>query len=180
MGRTLADVEACARAVADAQPWRRDPTCVPMPWRPAAAMLQQQPLRIAVMWHDGMVRPTAPVRRALGEVARRLAAAGVQVVEWDPVDQAEGRRLLGRVVMADGGVTIGNQLKRAGESWRPEMKAFEMVKELGTAELWKLQQEVSDFQNRYHDRWDKAGIDAILCPTIPFNTVENGKFQPCE
>uniref|UniRef100_A0A1Y1LSN4 Amidase domain-containing protein n=1 Tax=Photinus pyralis TaxID=7054 RepID=A0A1Y1LSN4_PHOPY len=27
------------------------------------------------------------------------------------------------------------------------------------------------------DRWNRAGIDAILCPTIPFNTVKNGSFK---
>ncbi|EQL03721.1 acetamidase [Ophiocordyceps sinensis CO18] len=43
--------------------------------------------------------------------------------------------------------------------------------------MWKLHAERTEFQNRYLDRWNAAAIDAILCPTMAFNTVRNGAFR---
>ncbi|KAH8901354.1 acetamidase [Thozetella sp. PMI_491] len=174
LARTLADVELYSKSVVDGQPWLRDPKCLPIPWR---SVELPPKLKIAVMRHDGMVNPTPPVARALREVAAKLESAGCELVEWDPVDQKQGLSLLERMFVADGGITIKNELKRTGEPWRPEMKAYEVAEEMGAATMWKLQAERTDFQNRHLDRWNKAGIDAILCPTIPFPTVENGKFK---
>ncbi|KFG77592.1 acetamidase [Metarhizium anisopliae] len=174
MARTLDDITMYTKNVVDGQPWLLDPRCLPMPWRDVQLPNR---LRIAVMWHDNMVRPTPPVTRALGEVVSKLQAAGHDVVEWDPADQKEGLELLGRMFVADGGTAIRKQLERTGEPWRPEMEQYRNAKELSTYEMWNLQLERVDFQNRYLDRWNRAGIDAILCPTIPFNTVKNGSFK---
>jgi amidase len=174
MARTLDDIAMYAKNVVSGQPWLLDPRCLPIPWR---AVQLPKKLKIAVMWHDNMVRPTPPVTRALGDVVSKLRAAGHEIVEWDPVDQQQGLSLLARMFVADGGTAIRKELERTGEPWRPEMEPYRVAKELSTYEMWLLQSERVDFQNRYLDRWNKAGIDAILCPTIPFNTVKNGTFK---
>ena len=174
MATTLADIELYSKSVVEGQPWLRDPRCVPIPWR---AVELPKKLRIAVMWHDGMVRPTPPVARALEETVRKLQNAGHDIIDWDPVDQKQGLSLLARMFVADGGIAIGKELERTGEPWRPEMEDYERAKELGTYEMWKMHLERTAFQNRYLDRWNRAGIDAILCPTIPFNTAKNGTFK---
>ncbi|KAI5461801.1 acetamidase [Mariannaea sp. PMI_226] len=174
MARTLHDVELYSKSVIDGQPWIRDPSCLPIPWRPVHLPPK---LKFAVMWHDGMVRPTPPVQRALRETVQKLQAAGHEFVDWDPVDQMQGLSLISRMFVADGGVTIGKKLEETGEPWRPELEHYEMARELGTSEMWSIQSERNEFQNRYLDRWNKAGIDAILLPTIPFNTVKNGQFK---
>ncbi|KAH7008984.1 acetamidase [Ilyonectria destructans] len=174
LASTLHDVELYSKSVVGGQPWLRDPKCLPIPWRTVEL---PKKLKIAVMWHDGMVKPTAPVARALRETVQRLEAAGHELIDWDPVDQKQGNDLLARMFVADGGLAIRKELERTGEPFRPEMEAYAVAKELGTYEMWQLHLERTEFQNRYLDRWNKAGIDAILCPTIPFNTVKNGKFQ---
>lgn len=174
MSGTLRDLELYCRAVVGQRPWLRDPRCLPFPWRPVELA---QRLRIAVMWHDGMVRPTPPVSRALGEVVAKLGLAGHDIVDWDPVDQKHGLALLGRMFVADGGIAIRREVERTGEPWRPELQAFRDAKELGVSEMWKLHAERTEFQNRYLDRWNAAAIDAILCPTMAFNTVRNGAFR---
>lgn len=174
MARTLEDISMYTKTVVNGQPWLLDPRCLPIPWREVQLPAK---LKIAVMWHDNMVQPTPPVTRALRNVVSKLKAAGHEVVEWDPLDQKEGLTLLGRMFVADGGTAIRKQLERTGEPWRPEMEQYRIAKELSTYEMWNLQLERVDFQNRYLDRWNKAGIDAILCPTIPFNTVKNGSFK---
>lgn len=57
------------------------------------------------------------------------------------------------------------------------MHPYSVARELGTAEMWRLHLERTDFQNRHLDRWNKAGLDALLLPTIPFNTVRHGTFK---
>ncbi|TQN63724.1 Acetamidase [Colletotrichum shisoi] len=174
MTRTLTDLELYGRAVVGRQTWLHDPRCVPIPWRDVPL---PDRLTVAVMWHDGMVRPTPPVARALALAAERLRAAGHAVVDWDPRDQAQGLSLLGRMFVADGGVSIRNELERTGEPYRPEMKAYETARELGTYEMWQLHMERTAYQKRYLDRWNEAGIDAILCPTTPFASVRNGEYK---
>jgi amidase len=174
LARTIHDVEMYSRSVVNGQPWIRDPKCLPIPWRPVELPSK---LKIAVLWHDGMVRPTPPVERALRDTVQKLQAAGHEIVDWDPIDQKQGLSLLARMFVADGGTAIARELERTGEPWRPEMEEYSVARELGTYEMWKMQTERTEFQNRYLDRWNKAGIDAILLPTIPFNTVKNGEFK---
>ncbi|KAJ1335043.1 Amidase [Microdochium nivale] len=174
MARTLEDVELYSRAVVAAEPWRRDPRCLPMPWR--AASLGPK-LRVGVMWDDGMALPTPPVTRALREVVDKLAAAGHDIVEWSSQDQHEGLQLLGRMFVADGGEAIRNELERTGEPWRPEMAAYADAKSLSGLQYWNLHAERQDYQKKYLDRWLAAGIDVLLCPTTPYSSVENGKFK---
>ncbi|EOO03988.1 putative fatty-acid amide hydrolase protein [Phaeoacremonium minimum UCRPA7] len=79
--------------------------------------------------------------------------------------------------VADGGLAIRAEVERGGEPWRPEMAGYETATELGTSAMWKLHLERVDFQKRYLDRWNAAGIDAILAPTTPFSTVKHGTFK---
>ncbi|ROW05086.1 hypothetical protein VSDG_00580 [Cytospora chrysosperma] len=174
MARTIADIELEARAVVAGQPWLRDPRMLPIPWRDAELPPR---LRFAVMWDDGMVTPTPPVARALKATVDKLRAAGHEIVDWDPKDQAQGVSLLGRLFVADGAKSIRKELERAGEPFRPEMAMYETAEELGTYEMWQVHIERTALQKRYLERWNEAGIDAILCPTTPFSTVRNGQYK---
>ncbi|KAL7626365.1 hypothetical protein AAE478_003137 [Parahypoxylon ruwenzoriense] len=172
--RTLADLEFYSRTVVDAEPWRFDPRCLPIPWRSVSLT---QKLKIAIMWDDGMALPTPPVTRALRRAADALRSAGHEVVDWSSEDQAEGQELLDRMFVADGGKAIRRELERTGEPWRPEMRMYAEAQELGALEYWQLHLDRQGYQKRYLDRWLSAGIDAILCPTTPYSSVENGKFK---
>ncbi|KAI2630838.1 amidase [Hypoxylon sp. NC1633] len=172
--RTLADLALYCEAVVGASPWRLDPRCLPIPWR---AVALPPKLRFGVMWDDGMAQPTPPVTRALRHAVARLEAAGHEVVEWSSQDQKDGRNLLNRMFVADGGKAIKRELGRTGEPMRPEMRMYEEAREIGALEYWQLHSDRQYYQKRYLDRWLRAGIDAILCPTTPYSSVENGKFK---
>ncbi|KAI1854642.1 hypothetical protein JX266_000760 [Neoarthrinium moseri] len=174
MTRTLDDLEFYCKTVVGAEPWLADPRCLPVPWRDVEL---PKTLKIAVMWDDGMALPTPPVTRALKEAVEKLRAAGHEITVWSSEDQQTGARLLDRMFVADGGKAIRKELERSGEPWRTEMGAYEVAEELGTSEMWQLHLDRVEFQKRYLDRWNKAGIDAILCPTTPYSSVENGKFR---
>lgn len=174
MTRTLADLGLYCESVVGAEPWHADPRCVPIPWRPVCLAPQ---LKIAVMWDDGMAHPTPPVTRALRLVVAKLEAAGHIISNWSSEDQLQGARLLERMFVADGGRTIRKEIERSGEPWRPEMRQYEAARELSTSEMWQLHLERVAYQKKYLDRWNAAGIDAILCPTTPYSSVENTKFK---
>ncbi|KAI1815973.1 amidase [Poronia punctata] len=178
LARSLDDLEYYCKAVVGSEPWHLDPRCVPVPWRGGdGGVLLPERLRIAVMWHDGIVVPTPPVARALRHAVGKLKAAGHEMIDWSPEDQAEGAKLLFRMFVADGGRAIFRELERTGEPLRPELEGYESAKELGALEYWGLHLERQEFQKRYLDRWRNAGIDAILCPTTPYTSVEHGKFK---
>ncbi|KAI8627357.1 amidase [Xylariaceae sp. FL1651] len=172
--RTLTDLEFYSKTVVDAEPWHVDPRCLPVPWR---AITLPSKLKVAVMWDDSVVLPTPPVSRALRHTVEKLKAAGHEVVDWSSKDQREGLRLLERMFLADGGKAIKRELDRTGEPLRPEMQDYGNTRELGALEYWHLHLDRQEYQKRHLDRWRKAGIDAILCPTTPYSTVENGKFK---
>ncbi|KAI1104665.1 amidase [Jackrogersella minutella] len=172
--RTIADLEYYSKTIVGAEPWRLDPRCLPIPWR---SVDLPPKLKIAVMWDDGMALPTPPVTRALRHAVSKLEAAGHSVVEWSSKDQTEGLRLLDRMFVADGGKAIKRELDRTGEPVRPEMQMYAEARELGALEYWQLHSDRQAFQKRYLDRWLAEGIDAILCPTTPYSSVENGKFR---
>ncbi|PFH56808.1 hypothetical protein XA68_15958 [Ophiocordyceps unilateralis] len=174
MARTLPDLELYCRAIIGTEPWLHDPRCIPLPWRTISPPSQ---LRIAVLWHDDMVRPTPPVARALRIAVDRLRAARHQVIDWDPVDQRAGVALLVRMFVADGGAAIRAAIQCSGEPWPAQLRPYESATELGTSDMWRLQTERTEFRCRYLDRWNEAAIDAILCPTMAFNAVRHDHFK---
>lgn len=92
MAMNLEDVIFYSKAVVDAQAWLMDPKVLPIPWRPVE---RKGKLRIAVLWNDGIVRPTPPVNRALNETVEKLKAAGHEIVgTWDPTLHRKGVELL--------------------------------------------------------------------------------------
>ncbi|OTB06795.1 hypothetical protein M426DRAFT_318506 [Hypoxylon sp. CI-4A] len=172
--RNIEDLAFYSKTVVDAEPWHLDPRCLPIPWRDVKLPAK---LKIGVMWNDGVALPTPPVTRALRHAVEKLKAAGHEIVRWSSEDQAEGTKLLGRMFLADGGKAIRRELDRTGEPFRPEMDMYATARELGALEYWQLHLDRQAFQKRYLDRWLEAGIDALLCPTTPYSTVENGKFR---
>lgn len=174
MARTIEDIELEAKTVVDKKPWLYDPRMLPLPWR---ADVVPSTLKIGVMWNDGMVTPTPPVTRALKDTVEKLKAAGHEIIEWDPKDQKQGLSLLGRMFLADGAESIRNVLDRTKEPFRPEMEDYSKATMLSTYDMWQVHLERTDFQKRYLDRWNEAGIDAILCPTTPFSSCKNGQYK---
>lgn len=170
MARTLEDIALYSKVVIQSQPWLRDAKCVPLPWTDVEV---PKKLKIGVMWHDTMVQPTPPIARALRHTVEKLRSAGHEVVDWRPTDMQKSRELIARFFLADGAAAIRKELERTGEPWRPEMEAYRTAKAISVYDLWNLQIERTAFQNANIDLWNKAGLDALLLPTMPFLTQKN-------
>ncbi|KAF2277839.1 acetamidase-like protein [Westerdykella ornata] len=175
MARTFEDIVFYSKTIVDAKPWLVDPKCVPIPWR---TVEPKQKLKIAVLWNDGVVVPTPPVMRAMKETVEKLRSAGHELVEWDPVLHVQALEFLGRMFVADGGKSVRSLLAPTREPFRPEMAPYEQAPELGTFDMWQLQLARSELQRQYLEQWQSYGeLDAILCPTTPYATVEHGNFK---
>lgn len=73
IGRSLRDLELICQVWAQDEPWRRDPTVVPLPWKSQAVPKKAV---IGVMWWDEVVMPHPPIQRALKAAVGKLRAAG--------------------------------------------------------------------------------------------------------
>lgn len=170
MARTLEDISMYTKAVIEAKPWLRDTKCHPIHYNHIEKV---EKLKIGVMWDDTMVQPTPPVARALRHTVEKLLRAGHEVVDWRPTDMMQSLDMISRFFVADGAVAIRRELERTGEPWRPEMGAYRDAKPMSVYEMWNLQSERTAFQNANLDRWNEAGIDALLLPTMPYVTQKH-------
>jgi amidase len=160
MAKTLADIIMYSKAIVDAQPWLVDPKMLPIPWRQVKPI---QKLKIAVLWDDGLCRPTPPVARALKETVEHLKTAGHELLDWDPKLHPQALQILGRMFVCDGGKSVEALLAPTEEPFRPEMAMYKDAKELGVYDMWKLQSERSELQRQYLEQWmSHDGLDAIL------------------
>lgn len=81
------------KVILDAEPWRSDVTLTPLPWRSFNGVWSggEGRLRVGIMRNNGVVRPTAPVRRALDCMQVKLKGCSeIKVVEIAQPDFAAG------------------------------------------------------------------------------------------
>lgn len=116
MGTSLDGIDLGLKALLSTQPWINDPAVVPIPYRQdiynaylaRGSKAGAKPLKIGVVWNDGMVEPHPPVRRGLRLLAEavknaghkvsgvawntscRMALTTVQIVDWNPPPVKEG------------------------------------------------------------------------------------------
>jgi Asp-tRNA(Asn)/Glu-tRNA(Gln) amidotransferase A subunit family amidase len=155
------------------KPWRLDPSLLPKAWTPYKF---DRPLKIGVMWTDGVVQPHPPMIRALREVVEACKKAGMTVVDWDaaPLDHAKGWEILSSLYWPDGGKQVLNILDQSGEPILPLTRFIiheqPSVKNLSQEELWARCRERDQYREKYAAAWTKTGaedgqeIDVILCP----------------
>ncbi|KAF2661866.1 acetamidase-like protein [Lophiostoma macrostomum CBS 122681] len=175
MAKTLDDITLFAKTVVDSMPWLVDPKCLPIPWR---SVESKKTLKIALMMDDGIVTPTPPVTRALKETAEKLRNAGHEIVDWNPRLHSKTVEFLAKMFVADGGKSVRALLEPTQEPFRPEMEMYQTATELGTYGMWQLQLDRSELQREFLDQWmSYEGLDALLCPTTPYASVEHGDFK---
>ena len=87
------------KLILDTEPWKKDLSLYPLPWRDTKSYFLrengQHQINIGVMWDDGVVKPSAPVTRALKELVNKLEALpGFKVTTWNPYHHERGMKIL--------------------------------------------------------------------------------------
>jgi fatty acid amide hydrolase len=109
MARTVDDLILLMRALDPAALHALDPVVPPIPL-PDPATVDLRGLRVGVYETDGVFTPAASVRRAVREAAAALAAAGAEVIPWEPPRAWEMFDTYFGLMSADGVITGRTQI----------------------------------------------------------------------
>lgn len=167
-------IELFMKVVLDGQPWKTDPSLESRFWSPESV---DRPLKIGVMWSDGVVKPHPPIQRALENVAEHCRRAEMKVVEWEPLEHGSAWDLYVSLLYPDGGADARRPIEASGEPMLPLIKWITVdqaeSKERTIHEYWKLITQRETYRARYAAHWNSTAnddgqeIDVILCPAGP-------------
>jgi len=161
------------KIILDNEPWRHDPWLTVKPWTPVTFT---KPLKIAIEWSDGVVKPHPPTLRGLKIVADACKAAGMEVVDWEPYQHDRAWDIVSRLYFPDGGEDTLAPIKEAGEPILPLTKFITeeqpQVKKLDMHEYWELCCERDAYREEYAEHWNKTAdsgqeVDVIVAPVTP-------------
>ncbi|KAH6622086.1 amidase signature domain-containing protein [Boeremia exigua] len=170
LSTSLQGLKICMKTIIDSEPWLVEPALIPMPWR-SYSVPTDRPLRIGVLWHDGIVRPHPPITRALKLVVDKLKAHKVEVIDFAPYLHDEAWAILASLYYPDGGEADSEDIASSGEPWRPLsqwiIKDNPCVKKLSIGELTYWSEEREAYRKEYASHWNNLHVDALLCPVGP-------------
>lgn len=173
------------KTVIDSKPWLLEPALISMPWDSTIQMTENQPLKIGVLWHDGVVKPHPPIKRALQSVVSRLKTIpNVSIVDWEPYLHDEAWAIISSLYYPDGGAEDLEVMAASGEPLRPltrwMLKENPCVKRLSMQKYYYWQEEREAYRKEYAEIWNATAtgrcgqtgacddvVDAILCPVGP-------------
>lgn len=154
------------------KPWEYDCSTLPMPWRKVETPLPES-LTIAVMYDDGLVKPTPPIQRGLKETVDKLKAAGVKVVEFKPIKTQLAYDTVHTMYTCDGNYLQGKLLSDSGEpitkltQW--SLNYGKGAAALSVRENRELNSTRDQLKQEYTDYLNENKVDFILSPV--YNNV---------
>ena len=176
LARSIDGLKTFMQVVAHGKPWTRDPLSPRMPWSQDMYDLAEHGgkgarLCFAVMWDDGITKPTPPYVRALKETKKALLAAGHEVIDWEPFRSLEGSKLMMDIFNADGGADLAESLALSGEP-NVGLLLNSHASPLSALEFWRLTHAKNEFVKASLDHWvaTKARtstgrpVDAVIAP----------------
>ncbi|KAH3663521.1 hypothetical protein OGAPHI_004922 [Ogataea philodendri] len=168
LARCAQDLDLFMKVQADSKPWENDPTIIPLPWRTVAAPATKD-LKVAIMYDDGVVKPTPPILRGLKVAAEKLKAAGATVVEWESFGVEELVATVNCMYNSNGNTAQKKSFAKSGEPLQELTKialSFGKGDEMLTAlEEHMLVYTRETYRVKYHNKMKELGIDFILSPT---------------
>ncbi|OOQ84519.1 acetamidase [Penicillium brasilianum] len=176
MARTMEDLILASRIIIQQSPWKYDPQCVPLPWKPVDPPTR---LKLAVMWDDGMVTPTPPVRRALQGAVHTLRDAGHEIVDWkiSPEEIQELVEVAFGIFLSDGGQWLRKVLEPTSEPIPSGLSWHDKSSPKTIFEMHELHVMRDKIRMEWFAKWDSfKEIDGILLPTSPYSIPEHGNF----
>lgn len=154
------------------QPWNTDCTTYPLAWRKVEKP-EAKTLTIAIAYDDGIVKPTPPITRALKEVAKKLEAAGVNVIEHKPIDTQLAQDTVNKMYACDGNYMQRKLLAASGEPLKKltkwSLNYGDGAKPYDVAANRLLNITRDNLKQKYTDYLNANKIDFIISPT--YNNV---------
>jgi Asp-tRNA(Asn)/Glu-tRNA(Gln) amidotransferase A subunit family amidase len=163
LSTSLSGLKLFMETIIDSEPWLTEPALIPMPWRDYDLPRDHRPLKIGVLWHDGIVQPHPPITRALKAIVERLKDTDIEVADFTPYLHDEAWAILSSLYYPDGGEADTEDMAKSGEPWRPLsewiIKDNPCVKKLSVGELAYWYEEREAYRKEYALHWNKHGND---------------------
>ncbi|KAI1429947.1 amidase signature domain-containing protein [Xylaria sp. FL1777] len=195
LSTSLQGLNLLLRADLSTKPWLRDPAVVPIPFRdeiatefesranPDGTANDAIPLKLGVLWTDGIIQPHPPITRGLNIVVEAMRSAGHKIVDWNPPAQAIGLGIHVAFLGADGAHDIHSQLDLSGEPLLPELgEAFTLREPINLLAYQDLTLQGLQYEAEYSDYWNSTAeedgqiVDAVIMPVAPHAAVIPGKY----
>lgn len=172
LSTSLGGIKLFLQTVIASEPWHEEPSLVPLRWRDDLSYFPDGKVKVAIMWHDDVVRPHPPVRRALHSSAKKIGGLfGVELVDWKPYKHAEAWEIISSLYFCDGGAEEIDAIEASGEPQRPLTRFIieenPFVKYRSIEEIWKLTSRRDGYRAEYAKLWNDTDVDVILCPVGP-------------
>ncbi|KAJ6530294.1 amidase signature domain-containing protein [Mycena capillaripes] len=172
MCRSLRDIDLWFSVVIGTKPWLKEYNVVPIPWEVPAAPTWSgsngQRIRIGVMWHDDVVLPQPPTRRALKTLVDALKEdPAYEIVDYKPFKHAEAGELAHELYFVDGGAYVRARAAVTGEPVLPLTEWVlnrPSVKNHTIHELWELNLRREALRAEYLEHYNAQNVDVVLCP----------------
>ncbi|KZL74877.1 hypothetical protein CI238_07520 [Colletotrichum incanum] len=168
LARNLSTIETFMDGILAGEPWRRDPSLLPIPWRKELSGKPEKPLKIGYYINDKVIRVQPPIEKAVQIVIDSLQAAGHTLIEWDPSTHAEAYKDWVTATFADGGEIYRKLSEATGEPLIEGVLIGTDKDKLSVAEARKLAAKKLLYEQGYLKRWQDAGIDALITPVTPW------------
>ncbi|KAG8427885.1 hypothetical protein J3459_006292 [Metarhizium acridum] len=196
LSTSLDGLELIFRGILSTKPWLNDPAVVPIAFRQAIiddytcrvelnglVKESKQPLKLGVLWTDGIVQPHPPVTRGLNILVAALKQAGHLVVNWNPPSQRTAGRLHESFLTADGAHDIHGHLDLSGEPLIADLQEeFQLKPPIGLLQYQENTLEGLSYEAKYSDYWNQTAsddgqiVDAVIMPVAPHAAVIPGKY----
>lgn len=115
MTRSIEDIDYYMKNyINEGKPWLMDQNALRMPWR-EVAQPDLKDITIAVLYDDGICKPTPPMARGLKETADKLEAAGAKIVKFEPIESELLFETVNKMYTCDGNEAQRTLLAASGE-----------------------------------------------------------------
>lgn len=181
LARSREDLHLFMKTIIDAQPWLKDPSLVPIPWR--SITMNSHELTVAIMWDDNVVHPHPPITRALRETVDQLKKSGIRVIDWKPIDHQNSWDLISALYYCNGAEEERNMMTDVGEQPLPLTEWIlnqPNVKKRTWIEMNELIGKREAYRARYAEIWNEresslnCAIDCLIAPVAPFAAPLHG------
>ncbi|KIW89464.1 uncharacterized protein Z519_09620 [Cladophialophora bantiana CBS 173.52] len=182
-------LEVLTKAIIDSVPATFDSTAIDVPWR-RLDQDEDAKLRIGVLAEDPLYPLHPPVKRALAEVANRLAAEGHQVIQLSPEQGhvADATEVAGELFSLETETPRGHILA-SGEPPVPSVAAGHRPASFGNYQyvpniekLGKLQKYAAltvkrqELSEDWRKMWSEMKLDAVISPPAQNTAVPHDTY----
>jgi amidase len=199
LGTTAASLRLVTKALLSQQPWLHDPLVHEIPWRSEEEEKIQQLLQLTgesvpkekkltfgIMYTDGVVTPTAPIRRAIELVTKAIEASGHEVITWAPPSHKVLNDTGFNSWVFDGGRDVREAFALSGEPMAKQVSLYEKeMKEFTATEIAETNVKMRKLKKEYMDYWTSTTIDtstgrrvdAVISPLAPWPAARETRYK---